>query len=60
MESFVNNPFEWSVEGNLIGVLLGNLSDLTGFTGSHSTVTEGTAREINGLNIEFICVDYQA
>jgi hypothetical protein len=60
MESFTNNPTEWSVTGNLIGTLLGELTDLSGFTGNHSTVSAGTTREIDGKNIAFMKVDYQA
>lgn len=60
MESFTNNPAEWSVTGNLIGTLLGELTDLSGFTGNHSTVSAGTTREIGGKNIAFMKVDYQA
>lgn len=60
MESFTNNPAEWSITGNLIGTLLGELTDLSGFTGNHSTVSAGTTREIDGKNIAFMKVDYQA
>mgnify|MGYP000950516056 FL=1 len=60
MESFTNNPTEWSITGNLIGTLLGELTDLSGFTGNHSTVSAGTTREIDGKNIAFMKVDYQA
>ena len=60
MESFTNNPGKWSITGNLIGTLLGELTDLSGFTGNHSTVSAGTTREIDGKNIAFMKVDYQA
>lgn len=60
MESFTNNPTEWGVTGNLIGALLGELTDLSGFTGNHSTVSAGTTREIDDHEIVFMKVDYQA
>jgi hypothetical protein len=60
MDSFTNNPTEWSVIGNLIGVILGNLTDLEGWTGNHSTVVAGTTREMAGQSINFIRVNYQA
>ena len=59
MESFLNNPSDWSITGNLIGTVLGELTDLSGFSGSHSTVSAGTTREIDGLQIAFMKLNYQ-
>lgn len=58
MEAFINNPTEWSIDGNLIGSILGNLTILDGFTGSHASISAGTTREIDGKNINFVKITY--
>lgn len=58
MEEFVTNPYEWSIEGNIIGEELGSLDSLTNWTGTHATVNQSSVRTINGLNIQFVAVTY--
>lgn len=60
MESFTNNPTEWSIEGNLIGSILGNLTNYNGFIKSHAQVVAGTTREIENQTINFIRINYVA
>lgn len=59
-EEFTTNPFEWSVDGNLIGLELGQLTTLSNFTTSHASVSYDTDQVVDGNTITMVKLIYVA
>lgn len=59
METFKTNPESYTVEGNIIGVRLGLLTNLEDFVLSHSTVTAEDPENIEGRSFNVIKLAYE-
>jgi hypothetical protein len=60
MEEFKTTPDSVKIGGNIIGLELGELNDLSAFNNSQATVIYGTPRTIDDREIIFVELSYNS